>query len=994
VLSLGKLARGQADYYLRQARRRVDRRASVASGVEDYYLGGPEAIGEWMGGLARSVGVSGAVGESELRSVLDGRSPASGDLLTRRHLKVPGFDLTFSAPKSVSILFGIGDERVRRAVKDAHRAAVGDAFAYLERQAAVTRRGRDGRDVVPGQGIIAAAFLHRTSRAGDPHLHTHVLVANLTRASDGVWRALDGRRLYAHARTAGFLYDARLRGELTKRLGVSWQSPRNGLADIEGVARPVVRAFSRRRAEITAELDRLGRGSAGAAQVAALETRRRKDHDVTPEKLAPEWIRRAARFGLGRDTIKAHVLGRQEAVQGMSADEIDALGAWLASPDGLTRSRSVVTRRDALQAWCEHMPPGRDMTVDEIEYEVDRRLSSRAFVRLLVPNTAAGGIIRRADGRVVASMPGEPHYTTPELLAAEERIIEVATAPSEAPAATDAAVDDALKARPSLADEQAHMVRRIATDVRRVSVVVGKAGTGKTYALDAARAAWEGAGIRVAGVAVARRAARELEEGSGIVSTSVAALLADLRTGTSFAILRRSVLVVDEASLLGTRDLAKLMEHVVRADAKLVLVGDDRQLPAIEAGGAFLALARRLGAVELRENRRQVAAWEREALDHLREGEAGEALELYIANGRLIVAEDASAVRGALLRDWWRGGDVGDAIMIAFRRADVRDLNCRARALRAAACELGQDRLNLRDCEIATGDSVVLRRNDRQRDVANGDRGVVVAIAPRDGTVDVQVRGRRVRLDRAYLSPSHGRDGLALGYAVTGHIAQGMTVDRALVLGTDTLFQEWGYVAISRGRLENRFYAVAGTHERDEFAPRERGRTGLSDVGKALERSRAHQLATDVGRRAELGLVPEERLLQEALRLGREGAARTASTIRELAHVRVAMRELVGARPETSLVRDRRRALRATAARLEGEIDPLGIELVARVEAIERELNRRHQLAACGRRLVSPPAMLEAIGPRPERPVELRAWRLRAVALERASRRRARHVGR
>jgi conjugative relaxase-like TrwC/TraI family protein len=205
VLSLGKLARGQADYYLRQARRRVDRRASVASGVEDYYLGGPEAIGEWMGGLARSVGVSGAVGESELRSVLDGRSPASGDLLTRRHLKVPGFDLTFSAPKSVSILFGIGDERVRRAVKDAHRAAVGDAFAYLERQAAVTRRGRDGRDVVPGQGIIAAAFLHRTSRAGDPHLHTHVLVANLTRASDGVWRALDGRRLYAHARIAGFL---------------------------------------------------------------------------------------------------------------------------------------------------------------------------------------------------------------------------------------------------------------------------------------------------------------------------------------------------------------------------------------------------------------------------------------------------------------------------------------------------------------------------------------------------------------------------------------------------------------------------------------------------------------------------------------------------------------------------------------------------------------------------------------------------------------------
>jgi ATP-dependent exoDNAse (exonuclease V) alpha subunit len=334
---------------------------------------------------------------------------------------------------------------------------------------------------------------------------------------------------------------------------------------------------------------------------------------------------------------------------------------------------------------------------------VDGLLASRAFVPLLVPHAVTGAAIRRADGRVVASMSDERHYTTPELLAAEERIIELACQPARAPAADCPAVGAALAARPELAGEQAAMVERLASDLGRVSVVVGKAGTGKTYALDAARAAREAAGIPVAGAAVARRAARELEAGSGIVSTSVAGLLADLRRGTAYGIAPRSVVVIDEASLLPTRDLRELLEHVVRADAKLVLVGDHRQLPAIQAGGAFVGLARRLGPIELQENRRQTAGWERDALDMLREGRGREAIQTYAENGRLVVADDAEAVRSALLRDWWRDGDVGDAIMIAFRRADVRDLNRRARELLAAAGRLGDESLRLRCGDVAVG---------------------------------------------------------------------------------------------------------------------------------------------------------------------------------------------------------------------------------------------------------------------------------------------------
>ena len=221
MLSIGKIAVGQADYYLEQARGSTTRTRAVSSGVEDYYLEGPEPDGEWMGDGSALLGLHGQGDGDELHRVLAGEHPASGVPLGRwTSSRVPGFDLTFSAPKSVSVLFGIGDEPMRRAIQAAHGLAVADAFGYMERQAAVTRRGAGGIHRIPGRGLVAAAFRHRTSRVGDPQLHTHVLVANLTLGADGRWSALDGRGIYAHAKTAGYVYEARLRAELTRELGV------------------------------------------------------------------------------------------------------------------------------------------------------------------------------------------------------------------------------------------------------------------------------------------------------------------------------------------------------------------------------------------------------------------------------------------------------------------------------------------------------------------------------------------------------------------------------------------------------------------------------------------------------------------------------------------------------------------------------------------------------------------------------------------------------
>jgi conjugative relaxase-like TrwC/TraI family protein len=202
VLSIGKLAATQAKYYLDQAEGRVDVIESVGEGGEEYYLGGTEAPGVWVGGGSAELGLAAAVDGPDLRSVLAGLHPRDGTPLRsgRGGVRVAAFDLTFSAPKSVSVVFGVGDREVRDAVRRAHERGVREALAYVEQSAAFVRRGPAGAEVMQAEGLVAAAFRHRTSRAGDPQLHTHVLVANLGLGTDGRWSALDGRRIYAHAR--------------------------------------------------------------------------------------------------------------------------------------------------------------------------------------------------------------------------------------------------------------------------------------------------------------------------------------------------------------------------------------------------------------------------------------------------------------------------------------------------------------------------------------------------------------------------------------------------------------------------------------------------------------------------------------------------------------------------------------------------------------------------------------------------------------------------
>lgn len=238
MLSVWKLAHGQEAYYLE----------AVAQGVEDYYVGG-EAPGRWIASSDTMLGLVGKVSAEHRRAVLSGHDPSSGTRLGQPH-KVPGFDLTFRAPKSVSVLFGLGDPDTARQVRDAHGRAVEAALGFAERHTVWSRRGHGGVQQMRGEGLIAAAFRHRTSRNGDPHLHTHVLVPNMVLGADGGWATLDARWLYTSAKTIGYLYEAQLRQNLTVALGLKWGDVRNGIADIDGIPPDVLKAFSTRRADL------------------------------------------------------------------------------------------------------------------------------------------------------------------------------------------------------------------------------------------------------------------------------------------------------------------------------------------------------------------------------------------------------------------------------------------------------------------------------------------------------------------------------------------------------------------------------------------------------------------------------------------------------------------------------------------------------------------------------------------------------------------------
>jgi conjugative relaxase-like TrwC/TraI family protein len=698
MLTIGKLGASpdQLEYYEQQ----------VADGMEDYFSGRGEAPGRWMGAGAAAVGASGRVDREAFMRAMAGCDPRTGERLKPEHgrTKVAAFDLTFSAPKSVSVLFAIADETVSSALLAAHEKAVEEAFAYVEREACFTRRGRNGALRVRGDGFVAAAYRHRLSRAGDPQLHTHVVVANMTR-TDGRWTSLEAHGLYEHKSAGGAVYRAVLRAEVRERLPwVWWRTVGRGLFEIEGVPTRVLREFSRRRVEIEERARQITGVAASQLsrerlQGIALATRKAKEYGVDGPRWQQEARARAAEHGLDSSELR-----RLTALQRLDVDRSEAEVALsaadrLSGPEGLTGQHNTFARRHALAELAGEFQQGARIR------EIERSTSSYV---------GHASVVALGDGE------GEPRFTTNDLLACEAAIVEGSRRRvGERSGMVHQRLPDLVLADvpEPLSDEQAMAARTLATDGQGVSVLQALAGTGKTRVLGALARVYEAAGFYVIGVAPTGRAARELGDAAGVAAFTIHRLVSELDEYGGLG--PRTVLLFDEAGTAPTRPSAALLSRAELAGAKVIVAGDSGQLPSVAAGGWYAAVAQALGGPELRQVMRQRDPAEREALETLHDGNP----EPYLAMARrartLSVHEREEEALGSLLADWNEARQavgLGQAVMIARDNASRAMLNEGARRALVEEGAIAADALTIADQEFAVGDRVIARRNDRYRE--------------------------------------------------------------------------------------------------------------------------------------------------------------------------------------------------------------------------------------------------------------------------------------
>jgi hypothetical protein len=712
-----------------------------------------------------------------------------------------------------------------------------------------------------------------------------------------------------------------------------------------------------------------GGGSRRSAEIATLESRKAKDYGVRPVDQRAEWRERARATGLDVESVL-----RRSAIR-------ERLGEWTLFArveSKLTVDRSTFARRHVIEEIAAAHSQGA--SVDKVEHLADRFLAREHVVEL--------GELRPAGAR--ASAPTERLYTTREVVALEQQLVETAERrPRETVSAVSApAIEVALARDPSLADEQREMVRRLAGGGEGTVCVVGRAGAGKTRALRPVREAFEASGVEVIGASVQNTAARILEQEAGIRSTSLTRLLYDADV-QGFGLPRDGVMVVDEAAMASTRSLTRLQELATRARAKLILIGDPEQLPAIEHPGAFRALVDRLGAIELAEVRRLRDPVERAAVELVRSGRGSSALAAYSERDRLTFAETISDLEAMVVGDRHVAQRAGeDAIMLARTRARTTRLNELAQTLRLAEGELGEAAIGVGEGRIHVGDHVVTRVNRGGRSpVHNRERWVVEAIDLRARTMTLRhlaERERVVSLDSDYLDrrPADAVGSVELGYAITKYGAQGMTVDRAFVVLRDGLSKEDAYTALTRAREGTAVYAVAREPvERAEIGPtKEERKVDADELGRDMERSEHRALAIDERLRGELERRSTEQLVTE---LDTLEAARAHPAIHRLEAASAARLEA-----ETQLAAARRALETSTAsgierARLEsihehaaGRLDALRERAARdavpetadpeRASAIERILGERRRLRVEATIALEPAYLTDALGARPE----------------------------
>lgn len=981
---------------------------------------------------------------------------------------VAGYDMVFTPPKSVSMAWGLGDESLREGVQQAHEAAISDVVKFLEEQVIMTRRGAGGvRQIDIEGGLIATKFRHYDSRSGDPNLHDHLVISNRVKGSDGQWSSIDGRTLYAWNVAASELYNAKLAEYLEANLGLVCvpdvtKSELSPVMEIAGFDREMVEQFSSRRSEISAELDRLkaeyieSHGHAPGrkamlelAQQATLATRPHKGEAKSLQDLCEEWAAKAeaiSRTGevnipTGED-LKKHLEAASEQAR---AKREQAQAEFLSRTpeehaqqilDRVTAQRAVFRRSHVEAETARYLRgagfpvpvPGTTQTTSESTDEQSLAGAIHHALEQKVLNLSGESTrpvadeFLRADGTNSFVRRDATLFTTQEMVDAELRILDAATAPVIPAATFDVFEQKVAERREQLAEKgfslpagQEALAREFALSERLLVAGIGAAGAGKTASVSLAVETIQAAGGRVIGMAPTAAAAKVLGDELGIGADTVAKVLAANTDGAKagpLSIRPGDVLLIDEAGMVSTRDFDALVTIAAERGALVRVLGDDRQLSAVGAGGALRLIDREVGAVRLDELFRFKNEEEAAATLRLREPAAvgkDEPFTWYREQGR-VAGGDGEAMTQQVFAAYQRDIAEGkSSLMMGSSNESVASLNALAQAHRISTSgEPTGEGVLLRpgsapgagQATAFAGDTIVTRRNDRRLSVfaghdfvKNGDRWSVEGVGE-DGSLKVRhvEHGGTVTLPAAYV-----RENVELGFALTVHRAQGATVDTAHALIDSRADRAAAYVGLSRGREENRLYVRLNEGEKldevlETVAARHDGEAQLS-VHESVDAIRAQQMntAAAVAEYQEHAELAQRAVIADLMTQGMNRVTHFDPTGADAAEARSLRAQMRQARYD-GLPTDELAAQMPTGARASADADVTAVINSEGFGALAAQLGELHRAGLDVPDIVERAYRTRALSTDAETPVDAAAvlsWRISQIVDERANAERA-----
>ncbi|WP_373145944.1 MobF family relaxase [Mycobacterium marinum] len=860
MLTISRLSRWSIAYYentANEAKQSAMDRHAAGGGLGEYYSEADTRVPTWIvsGDAARVAELTGLTGAAVAGGFADGQlatawldngiapNGAGGRALTKE--SVHGFDLTFAAPKSVSLVRALTSDINEKVVAEAHMRAVKAALDYLHQHAGYTRVHNPltgNKDLIGLPGLVGIAYQHETSRCGDPHLHTHVIIPNRQPRADGKLVSIDSKSLYHETKAAGIVYQAVLRHELHAERNFEWAAigEHSGMAEIAGITRRCLKAWSQRSTRLRewarnnlAIVD--GQPTAEQLSAAQKATRPKKPESLAWAELKEQWradareleIDRAAHHHARRVRARAPRLLIDRARLTRMVDGID---------------KAAFTRADMVELVGALLP-------------VDAPGNPREVIEKIVDTVA----VRVTATRECHHREGHEKFTVDAVIAEEERIFAMVDEHD-----TRTRLDVRAEDIGDLSDDQARAIGNIAASPYLLQPLQAPAGAGKTHSLKALRAGAHRAGKEVLVLAPTGKAVDEaMRDEAGDRGMTVAAAL-NLIEDDQLRVDRRTVIVVDEASMIGTPELSKLLKATTSAKTKIVLVGDAHQLSPVKArGGMFEQLCVDLPwAQRLSEVWRMRSAEERDASLALRSGRGNrlrKAVGWYRNTGRLHTGDQVAMATDAT-NGYIAASDAGKDAAIICDRWEIADainhrLSAHYTSADAPAVEVARDQ------HVRVGDVIISRNNDatitvepgpdqrrgQQVDqVRNGNRWRVAGVDTTNGRIAAE---RLTDNARTVFESDYLREHITLGYASTVHSAQGMTVggktlggqDRAGVCWTvlsDRASRAMAYVGMTRARDENHvaiYPAVTNEAHQHQHGP--------VPVAQEMRRGTKHQAA-------------------------------------------------------------------------------------------------------------------------------------------------------